>query len=55
MPVSFWIRRSDQPRRPKALICSLFSGFKTLLTRTEDIFLSGSMSWLLVYNWPVFG
>jgi len=34
-PVIRWIRRSDQPNRPKARTCWFFSSFKTLLTSTE--------------------
>src|SRR6516162_5786072 len=34
------IRRSDHPRRPKAITCCLFSSFKTLLTSTEGIALT---------------
>jgi hypothetical protein len=31
-PTDFWMRRSDQPRRPNAMTCCFFSSLKTLLT-----------------------
>jgi len=49
------MRRSDHPRRPKAITCCLFSSFKTLLTSTEGIALaSDSTSRVMAYRWPVF-
>jgi hypothetical protein len=38
------MRRSDHPSRPSAMTCCLFSSLKTLLTLTEVILASGSMS-----------
>ena len=57
------IRRSDQPSRPRAITCCFFSSLKTLLTLTELIPPSGSMSWLSYligrfsggHLWPVLG
>ena len=47
-PVTRWIRRSDHPKRPKAMTCCFFSSFKTLLTSTEDTVLtSESTSWVV--------
>ena len=64
-PVVRWIRRSDQPKRPKAMTCCFFSSFKTLLTSTEDTVLtSESTSWVVGFivgrfssdhEWPVLG
>jgi hypothetical protein len=49
------MRRSDHPRRPKAITCCLFSSFKTLLTLTEGTALaSNSTSRVMAYRWPVF-
>jgi hypothetical protein len=49
------MRRSDHPRRPNAITCSLFSSFKTLLTLTEGTALaSDSTSRVMAYRWPVF-
>ena len=44
------MRRSDHPRRPKAITCCLFSSFKTLLTLTEGISV-GSTSRVMAYRW----
>jgi hypothetical protein len=50
------IRRSDHPRRPKAITCCLFASFKTLLTSTEGTApQSNSTSRVMAYRWPVLG
>src|SRR5580704_17723358 len=62
-PVVCSIRRSDQPSRPRAITCCFFSSLKTLLTLTELIPPSGSMSWISYligrfsrgHLWPVLG
>src|ERR1035437_3491773 len=54
-PVFFWIRRSDQPNRPRAMTCCFFSSFKTLLTSPRVSALGSELtSWTAVYRWPVF-
>jgi hypothetical protein len=40
------MRRSDHPSRPSAITCCFFSSLKTLLTLTEGIPPSESMSWI---------
>jgi hypothetical protein len=53
--VFFWIRRSDQPNRPRAMTCCFFSSFKTLLTSPRVSTLGSELtSWTAVYRWPVF-
>ena len=55
MPDSRSIRRSDHPRRPKAMTRCFFSSLRTLLTRTEDSVLAyPSISWMVGYSWPLF-
>ena len=43
------------PSRPNAIACCFLSSVKTLLTRTEDSFLTSHFNVLAdPYNWPVF-
>src|SRR5271155_915582 len=41
IPVACWMRRSDQPSRPRAKTCCFFSSFKTLAMPTEPTSLRG--------------
>src|ERR1700722_16193961 len=41
IPVACWMRRSDQPSRPRAKTCCFFSSFKTLAMPTESTSLRG--------------
>jgi hypothetical protein len=54
IPVAFWIRRNDHPRRPRAMTCCFCSSLKTLLTANEANALTSRLtSWVTVYRGPV--
>jgi hypothetical protein len=52
--VACWMRRSDQPSRPRAKTCCFFSSFKTLAMPTEPTSLRGIQCPGRYSRWPVF-
>src|SRR6266487_1687253 len=52
--VACWMRRSDQPSRPRAKTCCFFSSFKTLAMPTEPTSLRGIQCPRRRSRWPVF-
>ncbi len=52
--VACWMRRSDQPSRPRAKTCCFFSSFKTLAMPTEPTSLRGNQCPGRYSRWPVF-
>src|ERR1017187_115965 len=52
--VACWMRRSDQPSRPRAKTCCFFSSFKTLAMPTEPISLRRRQYPRRYSSWPVF-
>src|SRR5208282_461252 len=54
IPVACWMRRSDQPSRPRAKTCCFFSSFKTLAMPTEPTSLRGNQCPGRYSRWPVF-
>ena len=54
IPVACWMRRSDQPSRPRAKTCCFFSSFKTLAMPTEPTSLRRIQCPGRYSRWPVF-
>jgi len=52
--VACWMRRSDQPSRPRAKTCCFFSSFKTLAMPTEPTSLRRIQCPGRYSRWPVF-